>query len=171
MNEQREPMNQGSPQQQASPNQSLISRRFATDNSGSNESCGTYITCKMTQLDDAAAEEFTAMTELAQRESISVPLTIIPSVQQYEYDRLPVTSHPAVVFLDSPKQVSDNPELKYTEPAEKRPRFVSPSTISTAKVALRCHRPVGATKGSQKRPNVADKCVTNQPPFANYTDL
>ena len=84
MDDQREPMDEGFPQHQSSPNLSLVSRLFATDSSGSNGSCGTYITCKMSQLEEAAAEEFTEMTELAQRESISEPLTIIPSVQQYE---------------------------------------------------------------------------------------
>ena len=45
--EQTETMDQESPQPQPSPSQSLISKFFATDSSGSNENCGTYITCKI----------------------------------------------------------------------------------------------------------------------------
>ena len=77
-------MDQGSSQQQASPNLSLISRFFATDSSASNESCGTYITCKMSQLADAAAKDFTEVTLTAGRKSVSEPLAFAPSVQPLE---------------------------------------------------------------------------------------
>ena len=49
------PMDQGIPQLQRSPSQSLFSRYFGTDSSDSNKSCGTYFTCKMSQMDEAAA--------------------------------------------------------------------------------------------------------------------
>ena len=153
-------MDQGSSHHQASPNLSLISRLFATDSSGSKKSCGTYITCKMSPLEEAAAKEFTEVTEMAQWETVSEFLAITPNAQQHESNRLPETSHPVVVFLDSPKQVIDNPELEYSEPAEKRPRSVSPSGSSTAEAALSGHMLIGATKGSQKRPIVTDKRVT-----------
>ena len=104
-NEHSEPMNKGSSRQQVSPNLSLLFRLFATDSSGSKESWGTYITCKMSQLEEAAAKKFVEVTEFAQRKSISGPLSITPSIQQYDHNRLSETSHAVVVFLDSPKQV------------------------------------------------------------------
>ena len=170
MHTRQESMDQGSSQQQAFPNLSLISRLFATDSSGSNESYGTYITCKMSQLEEAAAKEFTEVTEGAERESVSEPLAIARSVQPLESNNLLEPSRPVVIFLDSPRQVIDNPELEYSEPAAKRSRSVSPSGSSTAEAALRCNMPVEVTRGTQKRPNNTDKRVTTQPPTANYSD-
>ena len=46
-----------------SPNPSLISRYFGSDSSDSNESCGTYITCKMRQIEEVASMEFTEVTD------------------------------------------------------------------------------------------------------------
>ena len=60
--QQAESMDQGAVQLLQSPSQSLISRFFATDSSGSNESCGTYITCKMSQMEESAAREFAEVT-------------------------------------------------------------------------------------------------------------
>ena len=65
--QQAESMDQGAVQLQQSPSESLISRFFATDSSGSNKSCGTYITCKMSQMEEAAARDFAEVTETAQR--------------------------------------------------------------------------------------------------------
>ena len=163
-------MDQGSSQQQASPSLVLISSRFATDSSGSNESCGTYITCKMSQLEETAAKEFTEVTQRAVRENVSEPLVNTASAQIPESNDLPETSRPVVVFLDSPRQVIDNPELEYSQPVEKRAQSASPSGSSTAEAALRVNMPVGVTKGSQKRPGLADKHVTIQQPTANYSD-
>ena len=83
--QQTERMDQGLPQLQRSPSQSLISRFCATDSSGSDGSCGTYITCKMSQTEKAAAKDFAKVTEIAQRESISEAMELIPCIQQYEY--------------------------------------------------------------------------------------
>ena len=55
-----EAVDQGSSQQQSSPSLSLMSRLFATDSSGSNESCGTCITCKMSQFNTCKLEEAAA---------------------------------------------------------------------------------------------------------------
>ena len=52
-----------------SPSVSLISRLFGSESSGSNESCGTYITCKMNRIEEAVARESTEASEPAGRES------------------------------------------------------------------------------------------------------
>ena len=59
------PMDQGTPQLECSPSQSLLSQFFGTDSSGSIESCGTYITYKMSQMEEAAAKDFAEVTEMA----------------------------------------------------------------------------------------------------------
>ena len=168
--EQAEPMDQGSPRPQASPNLSLITRLFATHSSGSNESCGTYITCKMSQLEEAAAKEFAEVTEFAQRESISEPLSITPSIPQYDHNRLSETSHPVVVFLDSPKQVINDPELEYPESAEKRPQTDSLTGSSTNGTALGDLLQVGTTKKRQTVPGASGEHVNIQPPITKFSD-
>ena len=50
----------GTLQLQETHGQSLISRFFATDSSGSNESCETNITCKMNQLAERVAKHYSA---------------------------------------------------------------------------------------------------------------
>ena len=58
---------------------------FASDSSGSNGSGGTYITCKMSELEEAAPTEFVEETDFARRESISEPLVISPSGHHNRY--------------------------------------------------------------------------------------
>ena len=108
--QQTEPMDQGAPQLQRSHSQSLISRFFAIDSSGSNESCGTYITCKMSQMEEAVANHFTEITEMVQRESNVESIELTPCIQQYEYGQLQGDSHPEVVFRDPPVTDRENPE-------------------------------------------------------------
>ena len=124
----------------------------------------------MSQLEEAAAREFTEVTETADRESVSELLVITPSAQLPESIELPEPSSPVVVFLDSPRQIIDNPEPENSEPAEKRARSASPSGSSTAEAALRGNMPVGVTEGSQKRPAIVDKHVTIQQPTTNHSD-
>ena len=64
---QAEPEDQRAEQLQQSPSPTLVSRFLATDSSASTESCGTYITCKMSQLEEAAAKDFAEVTKAAQR--------------------------------------------------------------------------------------------------------
>ena len=58
---------------QHSPGPSLVSRLFATDSSGSNESCETYLTCKLNQLTEKIALETPEVAEFSQKESIRKP--------------------------------------------------------------------------------------------------
>ena len=46
------------------PNPFMISRLFVSDSRGSNKRRGTYITCKMSQLEEASIRDFTEVTEL-----------------------------------------------------------------------------------------------------------
>ena len=83
-------------QPQQSPGPSLVSRFFATDSSGSNESCETYITCKLNQLAEKVALETSEVTEFSQKESVSEAITLTPGVQHYEYFQLERSSCPQV---------------------------------------------------------------------------
>ena len=91
-------------QPQQSPGPSLISRFFATQSSGSNESCETYITCKLNQLAVKVALETSEVTEFSQQESFSEAITLTPSVQHYKYFQLERSSCPQIAVLDSPKE-------------------------------------------------------------------
>ena len=71
-----------------SPGPSIISRFFATDSSGSNESCETYITWKWNQLTERVALDMYEITEFAKKESISEAIALAPNVQHYEYFQL-----------------------------------------------------------------------------------
>ena len=97
-------VDQEATQPQHSPGPSLVSRLFATDSSGSNESCETYITCKLNQLTEKITLETPEFAEFSQKESISEVIALTPSVQQYEYFQLDRSSHSQVTFLDSPKE-------------------------------------------------------------------
>ena len=124
-------MDQGTPQLQRCPSQSLVSRFFGKDSSGSNESCGTYITCKMIQMEEAAATDFAEVTEMAQRESVSEATESTPEVQQHELSSARVISHPKVVFLDPPDSVQEAPEPEQSNTSLKRPRSSLPSSSSS----------------------------------------
>ena len=166
----QEPMDQGTSQPQASPTVSLMTRLFGSESSGSNESCGTYITCKMSQLEEAAAKEFTEVTATAERESVSDPLVVTTNAETEENDDQAVANEPTVVFLDSPKPIHGEPEQKQPGLARKRARSVSLSGSSTAEAAMRGNLPVGAMKGSQKRPLTTDRRVTIRPPSQYCSD-
>ena len=145
----QEPMVQETSQPQASPTVSVLSRFFGTESSGSNESRGTYITCKMSQLEEAAAKEFTEVTATADRESVSDPLVVTTNVEPEEDNDEPEANEPIVVFLDSPKSIHDESQQEPSGLTRKRSRSVSLSGSSTAEAAMRGNLPVGAMKGSQ----------------------
>ena len=136
-NQAQEPMLQETSQPQASPTVSVMSRLFGTESSGSNESCGTYITGKMRQLEEAAAKEFTEVAATAERESVSDPLVVTTNVESEENDDQLEPNEPIVVFLDSPKPIHDEPEQERTGLTRKRSRSVSLSGSSTAEAAMR----------------------------------
>ena len=169
-NQAQAPMDQETIQPQASPTVSVMSRFFGTGSSGSNESCGTYITCKMSQLEEAAAKEFTEVAATAERESVSDLLVVTTNVESEENNNQPEPNEPIVVFLDSPKPIHGEPEQEQSGPMRKRSRSVSLSGSSTAEAAMRGHLPVGAMKGSQKRPLTTDKRVTIRPPSQYCSD-
>ena len=60
-------------QPQQSPGPSLVSRFFATDSSGSNESCETHLTCKLNQLAEKVVLETSEVTEFSQKEASAKP--------------------------------------------------------------------------------------------------
>ena len=119
--QQAESMDQGAVQQ--SPSQSLISRFFATDNSGSNESCGTYITCKMSQMEEAAARDLAEVTETAQRESFSEAMEVTLSAERPTPDLTESPRLLKVVFLDPSVPEPNNTHPAQAELLPKRPRF------------------------------------------------
>ena len=138
-------------QPQASPTVSVMSRLFGTESSGSNESCGTYIVCKMSQLEEAAAKEFTEVAATAERESVSDPLVVTTNVGSEENDYQPEPNEPIVVFLDSPKPIYDEPEQERTGLTRKRSRSVSLSGSSTAEAAMRGNLPVRSYERKSKK--------------------
>ena len=166
----QEPMDQETSQPQVSPTVSVMSRLFGTESSGSNESCGTYITCKMSQIEEAAAKEFTEVAATAERECVSDPLVITTNVQSEENNNQHEPTEPIVVFLDSQKPIHIEPEKELSGPTRKRSRSVSLSGSSTAEAAMRGNLPVGAMKGSQKRPLTANKRLTIRPPSQYCSD-
>ena len=161
-------MDQGTPQLQRSPSQSLTSRFFGTDSSEPNESCGNYITCKMSQLEEAAAKDSAEVTEMAQRESISEAMELAPGVQQLEIGSAPVISHPKVVFLDPPDSVQEAPEPEQPNTTPKRLGRSPPSSSSA----------IGPTPGDQTLTTVLqrneqdgdDTPVTIRPPFTQLSE-
>ena len=164
-------MDQASPQLQRSPSQSLISRFSGTDSSGSNDSsCGTDITCKMRQVEEAAAKDFAEVTEMAQRESVSEAMELTPEVQQHEISSTQVISHPKVVFLDLPDSVQEAPEPEQPNTSPKRPRSSPPSSSFA----------IGLTPGDQTLTTVLqsqrndqdgdDTPVTIFPPFIELSE-
>ena len=102
-----------------------------TDSSGSNESCGTYITCKMSQMEEAAARDFVEVTETAQRESVSEAMEVTLSAEQPTPDLTESTGLLKVVFLDpsAPEQKSIHSAQAKLLP--KRPR-VTPSASGSS---------------------------------------
>ena len=115
----------------------------------------------MGQLEEAAVKVFAEVTKLAQRDVISEPFGS-PQHSAIQLQSFFRANHPAVVFLDSPKEVIDNPELECPESAAKRPPSVSASESLTTDTAV--------TKRRQTEPDIAEKHVTMQPPFANLSD-
>ena len=69
----------------------------------------------MSQLEEAASGEFTEVNDFAQRESVSEAIVLIPSIQDYEYCRLPESTRPVVTFLDSPVEGTNQPEPEETD--------------------------------------------------------
>ena len=117
-----EPEDQRSEQLQQSPSPSLVSRFLATDSSGSNESCGTYITCKMAQMEEAAARDFVEVTEAAQRESISAAMAVAVNPERPSSEQIPSSSRPQVIFLDPPDSDLQGLQTGPAGPSPKRSR-------------------------------------------------
>ena len=124
-------MDQGVAQLQQSPSQSLISRFFATDSSGSNESCGTYITYKMSQMEEAAARDFAEVTETAHRESVSEAMEVTLSAEQPTPDLTESTGLLKVVFLDPSSPEPNSTHSAQPELLPKRP-LVTPSASGSS---------------------------------------
>ena len=117
-----EPEDQRSEQLQQSPSPSLVSRFLATDSSGSNESCGTYITCKMAQMEETAARDFVEVTEAAQRESISAAIAVAVNPELPSSEQIPSSSQPQVIFLDPPDSDLQGLQTGPVGPSPKRSR-------------------------------------------------
>ena len=156
-------------QPQQSPSPSLVFRFFATDSSGSNESCETYITCRLNQLAGKIALETSEVTEFSQKESISEAITLTPSVQHYEYSQLERSSCHQVLFLDSPKEAGTSGCPEPEALAAKKPRMTPPQCSSagtdipadpTAAVSDTWRQTASDSEGEQ---------IEIEPPFANYS--
>ena len=119
---QAEPEDQRAEQLQQSPSPTLISRFLATDSSGSTESCGTYITCKMSQLEEAAAEDFAEVTEAAQRESISEAMEVTVNPELSSSGQIQSSSRPQVILLDPPDSQTLGSQTGLVGPSSKRSR-------------------------------------------------
>ena len=117
-----EPEDQRAEQLQQSPSPTLVSRFLATDSSGSLESCGTYITCKMSQLEEAAAKDFAEVTEAAQRESISEAMEVTVNPEQSSSGQIQSSRRPQVVFLDPPGSQTHGLQTGLVGPSSKRSR-------------------------------------------------
>ena len=63
----------------------------------------------MSQLEEAAAKEFTEVTVTAERESVSDPLVVTTNVESEENNNQPEPNEPIVVFLDSRSPFMANP--------------------------------------------------------------
>ena len=119
---QAEPEDQRAEQLQQSPSPTLISRFLATDSSGSTESCGTYITCKMSQLEEAAAKDFAEVTDAAQRESISEAMEVTVNPEQSSSGQIQSSCRPQVIFLDPPDSQTHGSQTGLVGPSSKRSR-------------------------------------------------
>ena len=104
----------------------LFSRLFGSESSGSNESCGTYITCKMSQMEETVAREFSAVTQSAGRESLSDAIMLNPTVQDYEQCRQQVDESPVITFLSSPSGSAGHSTSEVADVAAKKPRVSPP---------------------------------------------
>ena len=119
---QAEPEDQGAEQLQQSPSPTLVSMFLATDSSGSTESCGTYITCKMSQLEEAAAKDFAEVTEAAQRESISDAMEVTVNPEQSSSGQIQSSCRPQVIFLDPLDSQTHGSQAGLVGPSSKRSR-------------------------------------------------
>ena len=164
------PMDQRTPQLQCSPNQSLVSRIFGTDSSGSNDGCGTYITCKMSQTEEAAAKDFAEVTEMAQRESIREAMELAPEVQQFEFSSPQVIRHPKVVFLDPPGSFQEAPDPKRPNTTRKRPRISPPSSSSTMGFAPIDQTSATVLQPQSKEQGEDDSSLDIHPPFTELSE-
>ena len=119
---QAEPEDQRAEQLQQSPSPTLVSRFLATDSSGSTESCGTYITCKMSQLEEAAAKDFAEVTEAAQCESISEAMEVTVNPEQSSSGQIQSSRRPQVKFLDPPDSQTNGSQTGLVGTSSKRSR-------------------------------------------------
>ena len=156
-------------QPQQSPGPSLVSRIVATDSSGSNERCETYITCKLNQLAEMVALETSEVTEFSQKESVSEAITLTPNVQHYEYFQLERSSCPQVIFLYSPKEAGTSSCPEPEALAAKKPRMTPPQCSSSGTdVPADPPAAVSATRRQTASDSEGEQ-VEIEPPFANYS--
>ena len=152
-----------------SPGPSLVSRFFATDSSGSNESCETCNTCKLNQLAERVALETSVVTDFSQKESISEAKTLTPSVQHYEYFHFERSSCPQVTFLDSPKELGTSSCPKPEALAAKKPRMTPPQCSSSENVTSPNPPAAKLTTYGQTASDSEGEQIEIEPPFANYS--
>ena len=162
-------MDQGAAQLQQSPSQSLISRFFGTDSSGSNESCGTYITCKMTQMEEAAAKDFAEVIEAAQRESVSEAMEIAHNTEQTSSGEVQSTNSPQVIFLNPTASRPDCTQPEQAELLPKRPRLAKTAPAPSVGIDQTQQDIAGLTSTQNER-QVQDDSVTVLRPFGNISE-
>ena len=151
-----------------SPSPTLFSRLFGSESSGSNESCGTYITCKMSQMEETAAREFNAVTESAGRERLSEANMFNLTVQDYEQCRQQFDESPVVTFLSSPSGSAGHSTSEVADVAAKRPRVSSPlpdsSSVYPGQHPCTTGTQVPITEGSDSE----GEHFSIQPPFPSF---
>ena len=154
---------------QQSPGPSLISRFFATDGSGSNQSCETCITCKLNQLAEKVALETPEVTEFSQKESISEAIPLTPSVQHYEFFQIERSSCPQVIFLDSPKEAGTSRCPEPEALAAKKPRMTPPQCSSSGNGVPADPPAADLTTRRQIASDSEGEQIEIEPPIANYS--
>ena len=166
--QQAESMDQGAAQLQHSPSQSLISR-FATDSSGSNESCGNYITCKISQMEEAAARAFAEVTETAQREIISEEMEVTLSAERPTPDQTGSPGLLKVVILDPSAPEPNNTHPAQAELLPKRPLVTPSASGSSIGTATFLPGP-SAMETQQGELQGQDNPVTNPPSIGDLSE-
>ena len=152
-----------------SPSVSLISRLFGSESSGSNESCGTYITCKMNQMKEAVARESAEASEPAGRESVS-EIFLNPTVQDCEFSGQQVDGPPIVTFLDSPPRSAFQNSADMTDIAAKKPRVSFPSQGSGSEPLVQHSANPGVEATMTTVSESEKEQFSIQPPFSPFDD-
>ena len=166
---QAEPEDQRAEQLQQSPSLTLISRFLATDSSGSTESCGTYIACKMSQLEEAAAKDFAEVTEAAQRESISEAMEVTVNPEQSSSGQIQSSRRPQVIFLDPPDSQTHGSQTGLVGPSSKRSRSSLSESGSSVGTEPALRDLVATTSGQTGVPS-SNKSLPPPPLFGDQSE-